>query len=381
VDVTRCGTLSVVIQVTRQQVLARRQEVHGLAARRPRPTDLAVLELGVQNTPPGALVAALSARLDVPLTPDADLTGGGALTLAWTLRGAPHLHRTADLPVVAAACWPRDDADAAARLGWQRKRLAEVDGAARWAYRTVADAVRAVLVAPMTKAALSRAVTERVPAELSPFCKPCGVHHVGEQLLRLAALPGGARLVPGSRPLLFEPIPGWPGPPTDDASGSRPLQAAYVRFFAPASDADLTAFLATTRAAAAADRPTGTVEVEVEGRRGAVAEADLNALREAEVRDVVRLLPPSDPFLQGRDRELLVPEPQHRKQIWTSLGAPGVVVSGIEVIGVWRTTQRGGKLDVAVTRFRPFADSEWAVVALEAERLGVVRGASQVVAQ
>jgi hypothetical protein len=141
------------------------------------------------------------------------------------------------------------------------------------------------------------------------------------------------------------------------------------------------AFLATTRAAAAADRPTGTVEVEVEGRRGVVAEDDLDALREAEVRDVVRLLPPSDPFLQGRDRELLVPEPQHRKQIWTSLGAPGVVVSGIEVIGVWRTTQRGGTLDVAVTGFRPFADAECSAVAVEAERLGVVRGASQVVAQ
>jgi hypothetical protein len=381
VDVTRCGTLGVVIQVTRAQVLAHRQEVHGLAARRPRLTDLAVLDLGVQNTPPGALIAALSARLDAPPGPDADLTAGGALTLAWTLRGAPHLHRTADLPVVAAACWPRDDADAAARLGWQRKRLAEVDGAARWAYRTVAEAVRAVLVAPMTKSALSRAVTERVPVELSPFCKPCGVHHVGEQLLRLAALPGGARLVPGSRPLLFEPIPGWPGPPADDVASSRPIQDAYLRFFAPASDADLAAFLATTRTAAAADRPAGTVEVEVEGRRGVVAEADLDAVRSAEVREVVRLLPPSDPFLQGRDRELLVPEPGDRKQIWTSLGAPGVVVSGIEVIGVWRTTQRGGKLDVAVTRFRPFGDAEWTAVTAEAERLGVVRGASQGVAR
>lgn len=369
------------IQVTRRQVLAHRQEVHGLAERRSELTALAVLDLGVQNTPPGALVAALSARLDAPLPPDADLTAGGALTLAWTLRGAPHLHRTDALPALAAACWPRDDVDAAARLGWQRKRLAEVGGAARSAYRTVADAVCAALVAPMTKSALSRAVTERVPAELSPFCRPCGVHHVGEQLLRLAALPGGARLVPGSRPLLFEPIPNWPGPPADEAAHSTLVQAAYLRFFPPASDSDLAGFLGTTRAVAVVDRPFGTAPVEVDGRRGAIAEADLDTLRAAEVHDVVRLLPPSDPFLQGRDRELLIPDPEHRKQIWTSLGAPGVVASGIEVIGVWRTTQRSGRLDVAVTRFRPFSAAEWAAVEDEAERLGVVRGASQVASQ
>jgi hypothetical protein len=37
-------------------------------------------------------------------------------------------HRSADLRMLTAAWWPRDDADAAPRLSWQRKRLAEVDG-------------------------------------------------------------------------------------------------------------------------------------------------------------------------------------------------------------------------------------------------------------
>jgi len=366
-----------VIEVSREQVLAHRQAVHGLVERLPRLDALAVLDLGVQNTPPGALQAALSARLSEPLPPSADLAAGGALTLAWTLRGAPHLHRTADLPQLAAAGWPRDDADAAARLGWQRKRLAEVDGAARWAFRAVADAVRAVLTRPLTKAELSRAVTEAVPAALSPYCKPCGVHHVGEQLLRLAALPGGARLVPGSRPLTFEPIPQWPGPPADDAACTTPVQGAYLRFFAPATDADIAGFLGTTRAATAPDRPAA-VPVTVEGRAGLVAEDDVAALRAARRHDLVRLLPPSDPYLQGRDRELLVPDPAHRKQIWTSLGAPGVVVSGVDVVGVWRPTQKARRLEVAVTPFRALDGGERAAVAAEAERLAVVRGAPEV---
>jgi DNA glycosylase AlkZ-like len=363
--------------VSREQVLAHRQDVQGLVERRSALGELAVLDLGVQNTPPGALSAALSARLAEPLPPTADLTAGGTLTLAWTLRGAPHLHRAADLPTLAAAGWPRDDADAAARLGWQRKRLAEVDGAARWAFRSVAEAVGAVLTRPLTKAELSRAVTDAIPERLSPFCRPCGVHHVGEQLLRLAALPGGARLVPGSRPLAFEPIPGWPGPPADEAACSTPLQAAYLRFFPPATDADIAGFLGTTRAATAPDRPAA-VPVTVEGRAGVVAEVDVEDLQAARSRDVVRLLPPSDPYLQGRDRELLVPDPAHRKQIWTSLGAPGVVVSGVDVVGVWRPTQKGRRLDLAVTPFRTLGAAETAAVVAEAERLAVVRGAAEV---
>ena len=180
------------------------------------------------------------------------------------------------------------------------------------------------------------------------------MHHVGEQLLRLAALPGGARLVPGSRPLTFEPIPHWPGPPADDAACSTPVQAAYLRFFPPATDADIAGFLGTTRAATAPDRPAA-VPVTVEGRAGMVAEDDVAALRAARRRDVVRLLPPSDPYLQGRDRELLVPDPAHRKQIWTSLGAPGVVVSGVDVVGVWRPTAEGA----SASRSRSPRSARW----------------------
>jgi len=54
-----------VIEVSREQVLAHRQAVHGLVERLPRLDALAVLDLGVQNTPPGALQAALSGTTDI----------------------------------------------------------------------------------------------------------------------------------------------------------------------------------------------------------------------------------------------------------------------------------------------------------------------------
>lgn len=360
------------IELTREQVLAHRLHTHGLVRRAGTAAEVDLLDLGVQNSPPGSLPAALSARLAAPLGPADDPEGDPAFTQVWSHRGAPHLHRTADLPALAAALWPRDDADAAARLGWQRARLAEVGGAARSAFRTVADAVRAVLTGAMTKGELSAAVTAAVPAELSPFCRPCGVHHVGEQLLRVAGLAGGVRLR-GARPLLLEPIPGWPGPPADDAAGTAALQRTYLRFFAPSTDAEIAGFLGTSRAAVLPDRPGDLVAVRVGGRSAAAPAEAVDALRAGGPEPVVRLLPPSDPWLQSRDRELLVPDASVRKAIWRPIGSPGVVLSGVEVVGVWRPRRQGRTLRIEVDWTGPRCD-----VGPEAERLAVVRGAADV---
>jgi hypothetical protein len=364
-------------ELSRERVIAHRVAVHGLARRAAALPDVAVLGLGVQDTPPGALRAALSARLVDPLPPDADLTAGGLLTLVWSHRGAPHLHRTAELPALAAACWPRDDADAAARLGWQRARLAAVGGAARSAYRTVADAVHTVLDRALTKGTLSAAVTAHIPPELAPYCRPCGTHHVSEQLLRLAALPAGARLRSDGRPLLIEPIPGWAGPPADDDAGTAALQATYLQFCAPASVSDVAGYLGTTRAALAPGLPPDLVPVRVDGRAAVVPVGQLDALRAAEPADVLRLLPPSDPLLQGRDRDVLVPDPGHRALLWTALGAPGAVLAGADIVGIWRPKRRGRVLDVGVLGFRPLSGGERDAVAQESQRLATVRGAAE----
>jgi hypothetical protein len=352
--------------------------VHGLVDRVAALPSVALLDLGVQDTPPGSLRAALSARLAEPLPPDADVTADGALTLVWSYRGAPHLHRTAELPALAAGCWPRDDTDAAARLGWQRARLAPAGVATRAGYREVAEAVRAVLDRPLSKSALSSAVTARIRPGLAPFCRPCGVAHVAEQLLRLAGLPAGARLRPDGSPLVLEPIAGWAGPPADERAGTVALQEAYLRFFAPASDADVAGYLGTSAAAVRPDRPAGLVRVRVDGRAGAVPAAQLDALRGAEPVDVVRLLPPSDPLLQGRDREVLLPDAAHRKALWRPLGSPGAVLSGVKVVATWRARQQGRRLDVLVDGFRPLSRAERAAVELEARRLAAVRGSAEV---
>ncbi|MCW0216607.1 MAG: winged helix DNA-binding domain-containing protein [Pseudonocardia sp.] len=365
----------------RHRVLAHRLRAHGLLERVADLPDVAVLGLGVQDTPPGALRTALSARLTTPLEPDADLTAGGALTIVWSHRGAPHLHPTAGLAGLAAATWPVSDADAAARLGWQRARLAEVGGASRRAIRTVAGAVAEVLAdSPgMSKAELSGSVTSRVPPELSPWCAPCDVHHVGEQLLRLAGLGGGLRLRAGARPLLVEPVPGWAGPPADGAADPSPVIEEYLRLFAPATPGDVAGFLGTSVAVVRPHLPADLVRVEVDGRSALCPPAQVEALTGADpAAGDIRLLGPSDPYLQGRDREVLVPDKARRSAVWRSIGQPGVVLVGGEVVGTWRTRQQGRRLEITVEPFRTLHPAERSALDADAERVRTTRGAGSV---
>jgi hypothetical protein len=55
-----------------------------------------------------------------------------------------------------------------------------------------------------------------------------------------------------------------------------------------------------------------------------------------------RLLPSGDAFflLQGRGRELLVPDPDRRGELWTSRVWPGALLVDGEIAGTWRRAHR-----------------------------------------
>jgi hypothetical protein len=88
-----------------------------------------------------------------------------------------------------------------------------------------------------------------------------------------------------------------------------------------------------------------------------------------------RLLGPYDPYLQLRDRELLVADEARRKDLWPVLGRPGAVVAGGEVVGTWRPRTSGRKLTVRIEWWgRPRA-ADRGLVEDQAERLAAHRGA------
>ena len=67
---------------------------------------------------------------------------------------------------------------------------------------------------------------------------------------------------------------------------------------------------------------------------------------------VLRLLGPYDPFLQLRDRGLLVPDAPRRTALWPTIGRPGAVVVDGELLGTWRPKTTGERLTVNVEPWR-----------------------------
>jgi hypothetical protein len=88
----------------------------------------------------------------------------------------------------------------------------------------------------------------------------------------------------------------------------------------------------------------------------------------------VRLLPAGDPFLQPRDRDLLVPDKDRQSEVWKVLGNPGVVLTDGEITGTWRAKLSKKRLDVNVTLFEPARHP----LTAEAERIATARGVTDV---
>jgi hypothetical protein len=346
--------------VKRSQVLAYRLAAHGVYGSSP---DDALLDLGVQDTPGGAAALALSVR---------GLPSRG-LSFAWSFRGAPHLHRTRDLPALAAALWPLSEADAYARLAGFGTTLKKAERSGLEALALTAKAVRAVVTKETSKGDLSGRVTTKIPDAYAYWCRGCQATHVHDQLLRLAALPGGVRLG-STAPVTFVPIASRRAVPSV-ASGVERLVTAYLMLHGPATPADVGGFFGSSGTALKAAWPEGLAEVSVDGRKAWLPEELLPSLEGAPAPEGVRLLGPGDPYLQARDRDLLVPSKAHAKKVWTVLGNPGVLLHDGEVAGIWRAKQGGkGRLDVTVIAFgRARPD-----VSQEAARVATVKGASDV---
>ncbi|MEU8297958.1 crosslink repair DNA glycosylase YcaQ family protein [Micromonospora sp. NPDC048909] len=352
-------------EVSRAQVLAYRVAAHQLDRPGLRPADLAVLGLGVQDTPYGSARLALAAR---------GATGpDDRLELVWSLRGAPHLHRGAELPALAAAIWPLSDADATRRISGQIGAGARLGLAA---FRAAAEAFRAVVTAELPKGEVSRAVTDRIPAELSYECRACRSRHISGALFQQAGLAGGVRLVVTGRAARLAPLPGWSGPPAR-AAGTADLVATYLRLLGPATPADAAGFLGTTATELRAVWPAGLAEVRVDGRAAWLPADRLDALTGAQPAGLVRLLPPGDPYLAGRDRDLLVPQRAHQQQLWRIIGNPGALLVDGEVAGSWRSRQAArGRLEVTVTPFGVLPARVTRAIDAEAATVADARGAT-----
>lgn len=289
--------------MSRTGVLAYRALAHDLEHPAATPADCGVLEVGVQDTPPGTTARrALEVRLASPHDEDPTLSRG--LALVHSLRGAMHVHRAGDLGLLTAALRPDDPGEGDA-VDQVAEAMAEVMGD----------------VETRTKGELSTQITQLVPPRLRAWCPSCKAEHVPDGLFRTATLSAGLRLWPvGNRSAAF--VRATAPDPGDPEDARRELLRRFLRRCGPAVVQDLAAWAGIMPPAAR--RWWGLhagelVEVRVDGKRLWMHAEDLSAAREASNPRAVHLLPPYDPLVEVAHRELLLPDPARRRQVWRAV--------------------------------------------------------------
>lgn len=338
------------VNVDRARVMAYRAAAQGLTTRaRRRPADLPVLDLGVQEYTPGSQRVALAARTSAGLTDDRLIT-------VWAARGAPHLHRRADLAALVRQLWPVSDADATARI--KSGQIPEGMRLGIAAFTATAGAFRSVVTRSMPRGEVSTEVSKRVPAELTYYCKTCGAQHIAGNVWQHSGLAGGIEVESRGRDATLAPIAGAPPQPAEN-EGIGDLIATYLRFLGPATPAEVAKYLGSSTAEIRRVWPGDLAEVQVDGRKRWLPADAVKQLTQAERPSGVRLLPAMDPLLQARDRDLLVPDRAQQKEVWRTLGNPGVLLLDGEVAGVWRAKTAGSRrVDLIVTPFATLAAAD-----------------------
>lgn len=371
------------VAITRRNLLRQRFVRQGLDAA---PDALAsvthvdVLDLGVQDTGPDGSPWALAVR-GAP-TPDR-ASWDDDLFLAWTLRGAPHAYRRTDIEAVAVATSPFSGDDAAKRIFDASKPLRAAGLGIVDALRTVATEQRRIVSKPTVKGEMSTALTAAMDEPFLRRCNPCDTIHLYEQPFRLAALQAGLVLEPDTSPPVLHRVKGF-RPPNFGATGADAqdrfaVLRAILRFAPGSTVKDVTSVVDGASKDVKANWPDDVVRVDVDDDSGTAdrfALADDAAwLADAEgpAERTVRLVGPFDPYLQLRDRELLVPDEAHRKDLWRILGRPGGIVADGELLGSWRPRSSGKQFSIEVTPWGRLTKADRKRIEIEADRLATFR--------
>jgi winged helix DNA-binding protein len=270
---------------------------------------------------------------------------------------------------------------------WEHRSLVQIWGP-RWSAYVVAARDAAVFTRgrmPDDEASRHRSeeLASRVDAHLGgrtisfgAVARPLRLPH--HNYVRYATVTGRLRIRwEGARqPLLWT----VPSPKLDYGAARLELARRYLHVFGIGTPASFDSWAGVRPASAqsAFDGLAGSLTpVRTPIGDAWILSSDEAAMRAAAERSTpARLLPSGDTYflLQGKDRELLVPEPKRRGRLWTSRVWPGAVLLGDEVVGTWR---RSGTL-VAIEVWRRLTRTERDAVGQEALSLPLPDGPARI---
>lgn len=372
----------------RERILWRRLSAQHLDRRYPRSSLKEVVgACGVQNTPPGSASISLIARID-GISPDEvrhQLEDDRMLVQAWSLRAAPHIFPVDDYHTFTQGLLPWEETFLRHFIKGAVDSLDKVELSVTELTEIMFPAVTEVLDGiGLNKARLAGEVADLMCSRISSnlhnlWNAPGPFGRFGETLvgygLYIGSLAGAVCHGPrkGTSALLVRPDQ-WLDPlaPSDPLKARMDLVRKYLHCYGPSTPASMAAWSGLHPQQVSEMWKCiseEVMQVSLGGRGMWLLASDREELERPPVPEDARLLPPHDPYMQSRDRELLLPDTSLHHHVWRMAGGPGTVLFEGEVVGTWRSQKRGGRISLSVMPFRHLSPSAIEGIDEEAVRM------------
>ena len=385
------------MELSARQIRAHRLRAHHLDQKYPFGELLAVAgSCGLQNSPPGAWETAAFCRLKNCTLPQLHqaLYQKKELLQAWSIRGVPLIFPTADSDVFLSALIAQDGEEpwiytkgiglALDHLGMSFAELLPlVEEAAKYLeHHTIRSKEELDRV-------LAQLVAEQLPAQKQSLWNAPSMYGAPDRqtvggaavsfLLRPCSFKGlvvfGER--EGISPTFTSPLR-WLGHKlVPSAQGTAELARRFLHAYGPATPRAFADWLGSTPAQA--KRLWQQIEEELEpvtaaGKKAFILQSDRESFRCADTEEALLLLGPHDPYLDIRDRAILLEDTAAQRQVWRTVGNPGVILKSGKIIGIWKTRIQREKLSVTTTLWQPLSAPEQRELERQMEGYASFRG-------
>ena len=369
------------MELSARQIRAHRLRAHHLDQKYPFSELLNIAgACGLQNSPPGAWETAAFCRLKNCTLPQLHqaLYQKKELLQAWSIRGVPLIFPTADSDVFLSALIAQEGEEpwiytkgiglALDYLGMSFSELLPlVESAAEYLEdHTIKSKEELDRV-------LAQLIAEQLPAQKQSLWNAPSMYGAPDRqtvggaavsfLLRPCSFKGlvvfGER--EGISPTFTSPLR-WLGHKlVPSAQGAAELARRFLHAYGPATPRAFADWLGSTPAQA--KRLWQQIEEELEpvtaaGKKAFILQAGRESFRCADTEEALLLLGPHDPYLDIRDRAILLEDTAAQRQVWRTVGNPGVILKGGKIAGIWKTRTQRENLSVSTTLWEPLSAPE-----------------------
>ncbi len=168
------------------------------------------------------------------------------------------------------------------------------------------------------------------------------------------------------------------GDPPQSPDGQRQLVRKFLHCYGPSTQAAFGEWLGCSPRQAArlwktAEDEMITVKAAGKSRFLLAEDAEILAFQ-GPPEEKLLLLGPHDPYLDIRDREVILEDRACQRLVWRTVSNPGVVLKGGRVAGIWNGKVRDGKLEFSTTLWENLSPRECRLLEELGEEYAVSRG-------